>query len=71
MDPGTLSPATCEHPRRPKQWAVNVRGPYALTVAALPHLRAGGGVIVISSAAGRVGVRRASAYSVTKGAPSR
>ena len=52
-----------------EQWAINVRAPYALTVAALPHLRAAkGSVIFFSSAAGRVGVPGATAYSVTKGA---
>jgi NAD(P)-dependent dehydrogenase (short-subunit alcohol dehydrogenase family) len=52
-----------------EQWAINVRAPYALTVAALPYLRASkGSVIFFSSAAGRVGVAGATAYSVTKGA---
>jgi NAD(P)-dependent dehydrogenase (short-subunit alcohol dehydrogenase family) len=64
-----LGPPDDSMPLLDAQWAVNVRAPYALTIAALPQLRAAkGSVIFFSSAAGRVGVARASAYSVTKGA---
>jgi NAD(P)-dependent dehydrogenase (short-subunit alcohol dehydrogenase family) len=50
------------------QFRVNVRAPYALTQAALPHLRPDGSVIFISSIAGRVGFPSSTAYCGTKGA---
>jgi glucose 1-dehydrogenase len=50
------------------QFRVNVRAPYALTKAALPHLRPDGAVIFISSIAGRVGFPSSTAYCATKGA---
>lgn len=49
-------------------WNVNVRAPFALTQAALPHLRGGGSVIFISSISGKVGDPEFSAYAATKGA---
>jgi len=49
-------------------WNVNVRAPFALTQAALPHLRGGGSVIFISSISGKVGDPGFSAYGATKGA---
>lgn len=51
-----------------RQWEVNVRAPFALTQAALPHLHAGSTVIFISSIAGYVGFPNSSAYCATKGA---
>jgi NAD(P)-dependent dehydrogenase (short-subunit alcohol dehydrogenase family) len=51
-----------------EQFRVNVRAPYALTQAALPHLRPDGAVIFISSIAGRVGFPSSTAYCGTKGA---
>jgi NAD(P)-dependent dehydrogenase (short-subunit alcohol dehydrogenase family) len=54
--------------RLDEQWAVNVRAPYALTVAALPLLRPGGSVIFLSSMAGKIGFPSSSAYCVCKGA---
>jgi NAD(P)-dependent dehydrogenase (short-subunit alcohol dehydrogenase family) len=51
-----------------EQFRVNVRAPYALTQAALPHLRPDGSVIFISSIAGRVGFPSSTAYCGTKGA---
>jgi NAD(P)-dependent dehydrogenase (short-subunit alcohol dehydrogenase family) len=51
-----------------EQFRVNVRAPYALTQAALPHLQPGGSVIFISSIAGRVGFPSSTAYCGTKGA---
>jgi NAD(P)-dependent dehydrogenase (short-subunit alcohol dehydrogenase family) len=52
-----------------RQWRTNVRAPYALTIAALPALRARrGNVIFLSSIAGQVGFASASAYCATKGA---
>ncbi|MCY4087308.1 MAG: SDR family NAD(P)-dependent oxidoreductase [Actinomycetia bacterium] len=51
-----------------RQWAVNVRAPFALTGAALPHLQPGGSVIFISSITGLRGFPNASAYCATKGA---
>lgn len=51
-----------------EQWVVNVRGPYALTQAALGALAHGGSVLFISSIAGRVGIPESAAYCTTKGA---
>jgi NAD(P)-dependent dehydrogenase (short-subunit alcohol dehydrogenase family) len=51
-----------------EHWNVNVRAPFALTQAALPHLRGGGSVIFISSISGKVGDPGFSAYAATKGA---
>jgi NAD(P)-dependent dehydrogenase (short-subunit alcohol dehydrogenase family) len=51
-----------------EQFRINVRAPYALTQAALPHLRPDGSVIFISSIAGRVGFPSSTAYCGTKGA---
>jgi NAD(P)-dependent dehydrogenase (short-subunit alcohol dehydrogenase family) len=49
--------------------AVNLTAPFALSKAALPHLRRHGGLIVnISSVAGRRGWAGASAYCATKSA---
>jgi NAD(P)-dependent dehydrogenase (short-subunit alcohol dehydrogenase family) len=50
------------------QFRVNVRAPYALTQAALPHLQPDGAVIFISSIAGHVGFPSSTAYCGTKGA---
>ncbi len=51
-----------------RQFLVNVRAPYALTQAALPHLRRDGVVIFVSSIAGHVGFPSSTAYCGTKGA---
>jgi NAD(P)-dependent dehydrogenase (short-subunit alcohol dehydrogenase family) len=51
-----------------EQFRINVRAPYALTQAALPHLQPDGSVIFISSIAGRVGFPSSTAYCGTKGA---
>jgi NAD(P)-dependent dehydrogenase (short-subunit alcohol dehydrogenase family) len=51
-----------------RQWAVNVRAPFALTQAAVPHLRGGGVVIFVSSIAGHVAFPSSAAYCATKGA---
>jgi NAD(P)-dependent dehydrogenase (short-subunit alcohol dehydrogenase family) len=51
-----------------RQWQVNVRAPYALTRAALPHLERDSSVIFISSIAGQVAFPNSSAYCATKGA---
>lgn len=52
-----------------RQWRVNVRAPFRLTVTALPALRERrGSVIFLSSVAGRVGFPAAAAYCATKGA---
>jgi NAD(P)-dependent dehydrogenase (short-subunit alcohol dehydrogenase family) len=50
------------------QFRINVRAPYALTQAALPHLQPDASVIFISSIAGRVGFPSSTAYCGTKGA---
>jgi NAD(P)-dependent dehydrogenase (short-subunit alcohol dehydrogenase family) len=52
-----------------RAWAINVRAPFALTQAALPHLlQARGTVIFVSSVSGRVGFANESAYAATKSA---
>jgi NAD(P)-dependent dehydrogenase (short-subunit alcohol dehydrogenase family) len=51
-----------------KQFAVNVRAPYALTLAALPELRRGSSLIFITSIFGNVGATESSVYCGTKGA---
>jgi len=50
------------------QWRVNVRAPYALTQAALPHLGRDSSVIFVSSIAGQVAFPNSAAYCATKGA---
>lgn len=49
-------------------WRVNVRAPYAITQAALPHLQPDGSVIFVSSIAGQVAFPSSAAYCATKGA---
>jgi NAD(P)-dependent dehydrogenase (short-subunit alcohol dehydrogenase family) len=52
-----------------RQYAANVRAPYALTQAALPHLRERrGAVIFLSSGAALAAFPESSAYSASKGA---
>jgi glucose 1-dehydrogenase len=51
-----------------RQWAVNVRAPFLLAQAALPHLRGHGSIVFIASIAGAVGFPRLSAYTASKGA---
>jgi 3-oxoacyl-[acyl-carrier protein] reductase len=49
--------------------AVNLRGTYVVTDAAIPHLeKAGGSIVFVSSTAGQRGEARHSAYAATKGA---
>jgi NAD(P)-dependent dehydrogenase (short-subunit alcohol dehydrogenase family) len=48
--------------------AINLRAPYALTQAAIPHLLDGGSVIFISSIAGHAAFPNSAAYCATKGA---
>jgi NAD(P)-dependent dehydrogenase (short-subunit alcohol dehydrogenase family) len=50
------------------QWDVNVRAPFRLTQAALPHLGRGSSVIFISSNMGAAGGSSCAAYCATKGA---
>ncbi|OJU83645.1 MAG: 2,5-dichloro-2,5-cyclohexadiene-1,4-diol dehydrogenase [Solirubrobacterales bacterium 70-9] len=51
-----------------RQWECNVRAPFALTQAAIRHLRESGGtVLFLSSLAGRVGVGTGTAYCAVKG----
>ena len=50
------------------QWRVNVRAPYALTQAALPHMHKDDSVIFVSSIAGQIAFPNSSAYCATKGA---
>jgi NAD(P)-dependent dehydrogenase (short-subunit alcohol dehydrogenase family) len=51
-----------------RQMALNVRAPFALTQAALPHLLGSGVVIFISSIAGHAAFPNSAAYCATKGA---
>lgn len=51
-----------------RQWAINVRAPFALTQAALPHLGKGSSVIFLTSIAGIRAFPSAAAYCATKGA---
>lgn len=51
-----------------RQWAINVRAPYALTKAAVPHMKRDDSILFISSIAGHVGFPNSSAYCATKGA---
>jgi NAD(P)-dependent dehydrogenase (short-subunit alcohol dehydrogenase family) len=51
-----------------RQWAVNVRAPFALTQAAVPHMKKDGSILFISSIAGHVGFPNSGAYCATKGA---
>jgi NAD(P)-dependent dehydrogenase (short-subunit alcohol dehydrogenase family) len=51
-----------------RQWQVNVRAPYALTRAALPHLGRDSSVTFVSSIAGQVAFPNSAAYCATKGA---
>jgi len=66
FEPVPFDEATLESLDR--QWAVNVRAPFAITQAALPHLRPGSSVIFITSLAGTVGFPHSTAYCATKGA---
>ena len=51
-----------------RQWETNVRAPYRLIQAALPHLKPDGVVLLVSSIAGVVGFPESVAYCATKGA---
>ncbi len=51
-----------------RQMDLNVRAPFALTQAAVPHLLGGGVVIFISSIAGHAAFPNSAAYCATKGA---
>jgi len=66
FEPVPFEEATLESVDR--QYAVNVRAPFAITQAALPHLRPGSSVIVITSLAAKVGFPQSTAYCATKGA---
>lgn len=66
FEPAPIAETTPESLDR--QWMVNVRAPYMLTRAALPHMDPGSSVIFLSSLAGHVGFHDSSAYCATKGA---
>jgi NAD(P)-dependent dehydrogenase (short-subunit alcohol dehydrogenase family) len=51
-----------------RQWETNVRAPYRLIQAAMPHLRPDGAILLVSSIAGLVGFPESVAYCATKGA---
>jgi NAD(P)-dependent dehydrogenase (short-subunit alcohol dehydrogenase family) len=66
FEPVPFEEATLESLDR--QWAVNVRAPFAVTQAALPYMIEGSSIIVITSLAGKVGFPHSTAYCATKGA---
>jgi len=67
MELGPISETRIESLDR--QFETNVRAPFALTQAALPHLRESGGVIIfISSMAALAAFPESAAYTATKGA---
>ncbi|HJP78875.1 MAG TPA: SDR family oxidoreductase [Pseudonocardiaceae bacterium] len=49
------------------QWRSNVRAPFALMQAALPHLKPGSAVVFVGSNVTAVGFPQTAAYSATKG----
>ena len=49
-----------------RQWAVNVRAPFAMSLAALPRMSTGGAICFFSSIAGHVAFPGASSYVTTK-----
>lgn len=49
------------------QWLSNVRAPFALMQAALPHLKPGSAVVFVGSNVTAVGFPQTAAYSATKG----
>jgi NAD(P)-dependent dehydrogenase (short-subunit alcohol dehydrogenase family) len=51
-----------------RQWATNLRMPYKLTQAALPHLGKGSAVVFVGSNAAQIGIPNTAAYTATKGA---
>jgi NAD(P)-dependent dehydrogenase (short-subunit alcohol dehydrogenase family) len=51
-----------------RQMAVNVRAPFAITRAAVPHMRGDGVVLFVSSIAGHVAFPSSAAYCASKGA---
>ena len=51
-----------------RQWEVNVRGPFAISQAAVPHLLPDGAIVFISSISGHVASPNTAAYCATKGA---
>jgi NAD(P)-dependent dehydrogenase (short-subunit alcohol dehydrogenase family) len=65
-EPETLDDAALETFDR--QWAVNVRAPWLITRAALPHMADGGAIVFVSSTVARAGFAGCSAYTATKGA---
>jgi NAD(P)-dependent dehydrogenase (short-subunit alcohol dehydrogenase family) len=51
-----------------EQWRVNIRAPFALSQAAIPHLSKDGSIIFVSSMVALVGLKDSAAYASTKGA---
>jgi NAD(P)-dependent dehydrogenase (short-subunit alcohol dehydrogenase family) len=50
-----------------RQWHTNIRAPFLVSQAALPHLGPGSSIVFISSIAGHVGFPSSTAYCATKG----
>lgn len=51
-----------------RHWNVNVRAPFLLTQATLPHLRPGSSIIFVTSTVARIGFSTTAAYSASKAA---
>ncbi len=51
-----------------RQWTTNVVTHYAIVQAALPHLKADGSIVLLSSTTAHVGFAGCTAYAATKGA---
>jgi NAD(P)-dependent dehydrogenase (short-subunit alcohol dehydrogenase family) len=68
---GIFEPASFEETSKDnldRAWSINVRAPFTLTQAALPHLREGSAIIFVTSVAGLVGTPGAAVYCACKGA---
>jgi NAD(P)-dependent dehydrogenase (short-subunit alcohol dehydrogenase family) len=66
FEPVPLDQVTLESLNR--QWSTNVVSHYAITQAAVPHLKQGSSVVFVSSTTSHVGFSGCTAYGATKGA---
>lgn len=51
-----------------RHWCINVRAPFALSQAALPHMKSGSSIIFITSTVARVGFANTATYTASKAA---